>query len=73
MENILSQIPQSVIDTYKIEADEKTLYVFNSGNFIGFLSDEIQIEEDEFVVKIKTKTCVFSMWKNVKTTHMTIF
>ena len=70
---ILSQIPQSVIDMYRIEADEKTLYVLNSGNFIGFLNDEIEIEEDEIVVAIKTKTCIFRMWKNVKTTHMVLF
>ncbi len=72
MENIFSQIPQSVVKMYDITADEKYLYISNSGNFVGFTEPEIEVKENETVVTLTTKTCVFSMWKNVKATHITI-
>lgn len=72
MENILKQIPQSVSEMYKITANDYCLTMYDSDNFTGFTNPEIEVQENETVVKLVGKTFIFTMWKNVKATHMTI-
>lgn len=74
MENILSQIPQSIVEKYgiNVNADKTVLFVSLGSHFIGFLNSEIKFREDDITFTIEDKNCVFHMWKKVYSTHMTI-
>ncbi len=76
MENILKQIPQSVIEKYDIRVEKNMLLLYSQpkemfGCF-SFSNPEIRVSENEAVVQFMDKNYMFSMYKDVQATYMTI-
>ena len=78
MENILSQIPQSVIEMYYLNEDESSISLYsNAINRIGYISlpkEDIKVWENESCITLKVvgKLSV-SLWKEVEHTHLILF
>lgn len=76
MEHILNQIPQSVIEMYgiKVHKDILTLYT-EPKEMLGcfsFTNPEIKVNENLLVVQLMGENFMFSMYKDVRATYMTI-
>ena len=78
MENIISQIPQNIIEMYKITEDEHSVSLYcNPKNLLGYIAlptNDLRIEESETCFYLKTiGKFSLSLWKEVQATHLTIF
>jgi len=73
MENILRQIPQSVIDMYLITATEFFLTINNNReNYIGISNKEIEIRETERTISFHEKNYVVTLFKEIKLCNITL-
>jgi hypothetical protein len=78
MENILSQIPESVIERYSIEEKNNSITMYtNPKLLIGFTSiptSDLRIRETENCVELSEmgKFCL-TLYKSVQASHMSIF
>jgi len=78
MENILKQIPQSVIEMYYLNEDESSISLYSDAiNRLGFISlpkEGIKVWENESCITLKVvgKFSV-SLWKEVEHTHLILF
>jgi hypothetical protein len=75
---ILSQIPQEVIEKYSIKEDVNSISMYtNPKLLIGFISlptNDLRIEENENCIHLKITDKIFlSLYKEVQATHMVIF
>jgi hypothetical protein len=75
---ILSQIPQEVIEKYSIKEDVNSISMYtNPKLLIGFISlptNDLRIEENENCIHLKITDKLFlSLYKEVQATHMVIF
>jgi hypothetical protein len=79
MENILSQIPQSVIEMYSIQENDNSISLYSNPKLlIGYISiptNNLIIDESPSCIHLKIlDTKVFlSLYKEVQATHMCIF
>jgi len=80
MKNILSQIPQSVIERYFIQENKNGVTLYSDAkNCSGFIllpkkdNQTIEVDEDLNCVTLKiVDKFIISMWKEVTHTHLII-
>lgn len=80
MEDILSQIPQSVIEMYSITESEHSVSLYsNPKNHLGYISlpkdnETIEVSENESCIMLSAMSKFsLSLWKEVQATHLTLF
>ena len=78
MKNILSQIPQSVIERYKIEEIGNSISLYSKPkDLIGYISlpndGNIKVEESEGCINLLTEKFHLSLYKKIQHTHLTLF
>jgi hypothetical protein len=78
MENILSQIPQSVIERYVIREDGNSISLYsNPKDLIGYISlpkDDLIIEERISCLDLSVMgKFSLSLYKEIQHTHLSLF
>jgi len=78
MENILSQIPQSIIERYRIEEIGNSISLYSKPkDLIGFISlptSDLKIKETESCINLVViGKFSLSLYKEVQATHLSLF